>query len=135
MQLYGTNIVNIGQLDGNQTISSNQSSDNHSEKSSIVEYTADTEYGTDEEIDPEPIPANFFSVPNQNIVPGQPINLDVHVSGNNQPTSMLPLCMMMNSRSLYNKCDNFRTLLQEIGPAIPKSIQDHILLQKKKDQK
>ena len=121
MQLDRTNIVKIGQLDGNQTISSNQSSDNHSdnelsENSSIVESTADTEYGTDEEIDPEPIPANFFPVPNQNIAPGQPITLDVHVSGSNQPTSMLPLCMMLNSRSLYNKCDNFRTLLQEIGP-------------------
>ena len=72
--------MKIGQLDGNQTISSNQSSDNHSdnelsENSSIVESTADTEYGTDEEIDPEPIPANFFPVPNQNIAPEQPIML------------------------------------------------------------
>ena len=40
--------MKIGQLDGNQT----------------------TEYGTDEEKDPEPIPANLFSVQNQNIAPG-----------------------------------------------------------------
>ena len=104
--------VNICQLDGNQTII------NESETSSIsdISSTCSTIFATDDEFDPEPIPANFFPHPAQS--PAEPTLLDVEVNSRTQNPSRLPLCLMLNSRSLYNKIDNFRTLLYQIGPDI-----------------
>ena len=47
-------------------------------------------------------------------MPGQPIIMNVDVS-NNQQSGILPLCMMLNARSVYNKTDHFKDLYQ-LGP-------------------
>ena len=100
----------ILQLDGNQSFISSQFSDNESNSS------LNTTYVTDDEVDPQPIPANLIFTANH--IPGQPAKLDVQISSNKQQSSRLPLCMMLNARSLYNKVNNFRTLLHQIGPDI-----------------
>ena len=103
----------IAQLDGlNASVSSCSCSENESVISDANE-SLNTTFATDDEVDPEPIPANFLLQPNP--IPGQPSSLDVLLT-NRQQSSRLPLCMMLNSRSLYNKVDNFKTLLYQIGP-------------------
>ena len=109
---------NIGQYDGNQTISSSDTSDTSDcsdNDQTNDNFETSSVFDTDDEIDKNPIPANFYLDPNQSITQGQPITLDVNISASDEPTSELPLCVMLNARSLYNKSDNFRTLLHEIG--------------------
>lgn len=101
---------NICQLDGNQSLDSSIISDNESDSSS------NTIYATDDEVDPQPISANFFFPQAQ--IPGQPNPPEVQISSNKQQSSRLPLCMMLNARSLYNKVNNFKSLLYQIGPDI-----------------
>ena len=98
----------ILQHDGNDSLLS--------ESDSISEDN-DTDYDTDDEIDPTPTPVILTPVPNQLPVQGQPIQLEVVSDVLKQP-SPLPLCMMLNCRSLYNKVDNFKNLLHQIGPDI-----------------
>ena len=63
-------------------------------------------YDTDDEVDPQPIPANFYQPLDQVHIPGQPIQLDAVVSDQTQQTSRLPLCLLFNARSIYNKVNN-----------------------------
>ena len=76
---------------------------------------SDTEYETDDEVDPAISPLILEPVPSQTLLPNIPIKLDVISSEQVQP-SYLPLCVMLNARSLYNKRDNFKNLLYQIGP-------------------
>ena len=101
-----TNPDYFQQIDGNVSVLSsvNSSNDTSENDDSFV-----TTYSTDDEVDPESIPANFFSPADQ------PDSLDV-ITGNKQQSSRLPLCLMFNSRSLYNKVENFKTLVNQIGP-------------------
>ena len=110
MQLCDKSENNICQLDGNQSLDSSIISDNESDSSS------NTIYATDDEVDPQPIPANFFFPQAQ--IPGQPNPPEVQISSNKQQSSRLPLCMMLNARSLYNKVNNFKSLLYQIGSDI-----------------
>ena len=82
------------------------------------EQNDDSEYDTEDEVDPEPIPANFFQPDNQTLVPGQPIQLDVVTNDKPQNPPRLPLCLMFNARSIYNKVNRLRTMLNQIGPDI-----------------
>ena len=106
---YYLNTSKIFQGDANDTISTNDTS-------SVSDD--DTDFDTDDELDPEPIPANLSPVAGQIFTPGKPIELDVNLMQNNHKSSNLPLCIMLNSRSLYNKIENFRELLYQIGPSI-----------------
>ena len=101
------------QTDGNASCSSvssychtpNQRSQSHTQLDiscsdgtlNISSSTCSTEFETDDEVDPVPPPANFFE-------------------GNSEQTSKLPLCMLLNARSLYNKVNNFKKLLYEVAP-------------------
>ena len=75
----------------------------------------DTIYDTEDEAFSEPIPANFSPTPGQNVVPGQPINFDVNLSDR---SPSMPLCLVLNARSVYNKSDNLREMLRQFGPDI-----------------
>jgi hypothetical protein len=98
----------VVQLDGNLSLSSYGSSD-ASTTSSI--------FDDEDEIDGNPSPAILTHVPNQVTTPGQPMQFEVK-SGKHSYSSSLPLCMMLNARSLYNKADSFKTILREICPEI-----------------
>ena len=74
----------------------------------------DTDYDTEDEAFSEPIAANLAPVPGQIVSPGQPITLDV--CDNEVSQSNLPLCILFNARSVYNKVDNLTQMLNQIGP-------------------
>ena len=85
-----------------------------SDKSEIV--SDDTHYNSEEEAFSEPIPANLYPIQGQTISPGRPITLDVdsyHGHSNN-----IPLCLLFNARSIYNKRNNLNEILRQIGPDI-----------------
>ena len=107
-------------MDGNLSINSDSTSESESDLFSTSDTSSifSTVYDTDDELDPQPIPANFLPHPNQPSQPGQPILLDVDVNIETETPSRLPLCIMLNARSLYNKRNNFRTLLHQIAPDI-----------------
>ena len=75
----------ILQVDGNNSGISDSSDDNSSynlivdNSTSSLDDSDDTVYDTDEEIEPELIPANLSPVPSQNVPANEPIilNLDV----------------------------------------------------------
>ena len=90
-QLLNRNRYNVCQLDGNASISS---------------------YASEEEIDSEPVRAVF--VPAQP-VPGQPFSLDVASSDGMQAPSSLPLTMVANFRSAYNKKGNIKKSMNVLG--------------------
>ena len=78
---------------------------------------ADTTYTTDEEVDSEPISAKFYPVSNQNISPGKPSKFDVKIS-EDENFSPLPLCLILNCRSVYNKPKALREMLNTISPSV-----------------
>ena len=97
-------MLNILQNDGNDSLISDGDS------------SETIDYDTDEEFDPIILPAILTPVPNQIPVQGQPIQLEVRPNVEKQPP--LPLRMMLNAWSLYNKSENFKNLLHQIGPEI-----------------
>ena len=97
----------MSNLSDNSSNSDNDSSDDSKDG------TADD---TEDEAFSEPIPVNLFAIPGQNVETGQPIKLDVDL--NRDQTSYLPLCLMFNSRSVFNKADNLNEMLNQIGPDI-----------------
>ena len=107
-------VSNIFQADGNISYNSSSSVDDPDDISANK-----TEYETDDEVDPHPHPVNLFPIPGQNVQPGQPLLFDVDMSTDGQPPpSCLPLCLMMNCRSICNKIDNMREMLHTLGPSI-----------------
>ena len=76
----------------------------------------DTEYDSEDEAFAQPIAANLEPVSGQIIAPGQPIKLDIN--SNKSQSSHLPLCMLLNARSLYNKEESLRNMLRNIGPDV-----------------
>ena len=77
----------------------------------------DTSYDTEDEVDSDPIPGNLSPIPGQNVQPNQPLVFDI-TPDNNVQSSFLPLCLMTNARSVYNKQNNLREMLQQIGPSV-----------------
>ena len=108
-QLYSGNIL---QCDGGDT-ASESSSDNDSTKS--IDDDESSEFESEDEVDAEPEPIVLVPAPNQPPA-GQPLLLEVDPSGRAALPSSLPLGMVANARSLYNKIDNFIRFLREIGP-------------------
>ena len=82
---------------------------NISDVSSIASSN-DTQYETDDEAFAEPRVANLSPVPGQTFTPGQPIIFDVNSYQDSSPN--LPLCLLINARSCYNKGNNLTEMLQ-----------------------
>ena len=103
---------NIIQLDGNISDTSDVTivSDDDQDQSNDS-----TDYETEDEAFSEAIPANFSPIQGQNVVLGQPLIFDINQS---EPPSSLPLCLVLNARSVYNKSDNLREMLHQFGPDI-----------------
>ena len=59
------------------------------------------------------IPANFAPRPQQDVSSSQPLELTIN-SG--EAPSSLPLCLVFNARSIYNKHGNVREMLHQLGP-------------------
>ena len=73
--------------------------------------TCSTDFDTDDEVDPIDPPAAF--IPQSNNCESQP---NLVVDDQSQQTSRLPLCLLLNARSLYNKTQNFKTMLYQVCP-------------------
>ena len=71
---------------------------------------------THDEAYSEAIPVNLFPIPGQHIEPNKPLKFDVHQHAD--ISSPLPLCLLLNARSIYNKPDNLTELLNTIFPDI-----------------
>ena len=104
-------MTNICQMDGNDSAQSGShmnSSDNNSERAD----NSTLDYDSDEEVDSEPVRAVL--VPGSSLQ-GQPPSLEVADSSSVQAPSNLPLTMVANFRSAYNKVDNIKKILNTIG--------------------
>ena len=100
---------NILQLDGNASLQSDISTSSIDD-SSVSDCSS---YATEDEAFSDPIPVSLSPVPDQHVTPGQPIRLEVNLNGQPSP---LPLCLLLNARSVYNKSDNLNEMLSQIGP-------------------
>jgi hypothetical protein len=89
---------NIFQLDGNESCDSLEDS--------YVNYESDSE------IDSRPVRAVLVPAQPQ---PGQPFSLEVGCSDTVDAPSSLPLSMVLNCRSAYNKTQNLKRSLSVIG--------------------
>ena len=100
-------------VDGNISCSSISNEDHD-------DISADgTECETDYEVDSNPVPADLFPIPGQNVSPGQPLLFDVNISKDAcPPPSSLPLCLMLNCRSICKKFDHVREILHTLRPSI-----------------
>ena len=107
-------------MDGNDvTVNSDESNDGSNDDTNIDSSDVsndDTVYDTDDEAFPEPIPMNLTLVPGQDIKHGQPVTFDANLK--KEMSSYLPLCLLFNARSIFNKADNLSEILQQIGPDI-----------------
>ena len=116
---YSVNVSKIIQLDGNITYQSDILENNCNEtivsdiSDSESDDSDDTEYETDDEVESTVNPLILTPALNQTQLPEVPIQLEIQTSNQSPP---LPLCMMLNARSLYNKSDCFKNLLYQIGP-------------------
>ena len=113
----GTNEVHMMQLDGNDTVTSSiiNSDDSKNNTDDTQNETDDSQYDTDDEPEPGPRQPNLFPIPGQNVSPGVPLQFDVDLD--DDIPSCLPLCLMMNARSVYNKSDNLKEMLNRISPS------------------
>ena len=103
----------IVQIDGNASDITDDTivvSDDDSDDPSAL----DTTYDTEDEIDCEPIPANLSPIPGQDTQHGHPLVFDTNLNTDAQ-SSFLPLCLIMNARSVYNKANHLREMLNQIG--------------------
>ena len=115
---------NLIQLDGNVSVGTSVDQDAFDESDDSGarnsddndDKLSDSEYETEDEAFSDPIPANLFPRAEDDVTPGQPIELDLNMKDN--LSSYLPLCLLLNARSIYNKSDNLSEMLQEIGPDI-----------------
>ena len=102
----------IIQVDGNDSdIDSSEFESSHSDD---LDESVDV-FDTDE-VDNEPVQANLAPVPGQHLPPLHPVVLDI-VNNDDHP-ALLPLCMMLNACSVFNKSDNLCELLTTICPSV-----------------
>ena len=97
------------QVDGNSSDLSDDTdeSDNDDDSNSI--------YNTDDEVDPQIIPVNLSPIHGQDAANGQPLQFEVNLS-NDSRSQFVPLCLMMNCRSVCNKANNLNEMIQQICP-------------------
>ena len=106
----------ILRVDGNNSSVNNANDDDDS----LVEDNSDksnTSYDTDDEIHPYTTAANLSPVSGQDVVHGQPLLFEVNDTDENR-SSFLPLCPVMNCRSVCNKADNLKEIMHRICPDI-----------------
>ena len=72
---------------------------------------------SEDEVDSQPTRATLVPAAQQG-PQGTPLQLEVDMSGQAQAPSCIPLCVVTNPRSAWNKIDNIHTYLREIGPDI-----------------
>ena len=101
------NFSDIFQGDGNDSL---EPSDN----SSSSDISDDESFDTEDEAFPDVTPVNLFPVTDQNPNSGEPLIFEV--DSENESSSSLPLCLIFNARSAYNKSDNLNELLNQICP-------------------
>ena len=101
----------IMEVDGADTVSETDNSDNKANYGS----NTNTDGGTDDEAYVAREPAVLVPAPDQPPA-GQPLLLEVDKTGRMVLPASLPLVMVTNARSLYNKARNFRKWLTEIFP-------------------
>ena len=70
---------------------------------------------SEDEVDSAPVPVVLVPAAVQP-GPGQPLVLEVDTTGNLSLPASIPLCMVTNFRSIYNKVENFKTFLREVAP-------------------
>ena len=99
------------QVDGNMSI---QTETTVSETEITEDDLDDTDYDTDDEAFPVVTPANLVPVDVQSFNQELPRKFDVNLD--TDMSSSLPLCLLLNSRSVYNKSDNLKEMLHQIGP-------------------
>ena len=100
LQNHSFQFSKIAQLDGGDSLSHISQSD-HSDNDSISSESSEVD--TDEEIDPQTTPITLTPPPQHKK------NRKI------RKASSLPLVSVMNVRSLYNKPENFKTLVKELG--------------------
>ena len=101
-------VSNIVQLDGNISITTTTDTTT-SDESEI------SDHNTDDEVDPLIVPANLVPIPGQNVNHDDPVIFDVAPPLSNK-SSFIPLCLIINCRSLANKGDNLTNILNQISP-------------------
>ena len=110
--------LDIPQLDGNITDNSYSSTNSELSETKVDDSSSvDTSYDSEDEVDGDPIPADLSPIPGQNVQQNQPLVFDINLDKNVQ-SSFLPLCLMTNARSVYNKQNNLREMLKQIGPSV-----------------
>ena len=112
----------INQIDGNASVRSDSDIDEQTrackdedEQPHEDEYDDDSdesEYDTDDEVDSEPIRPVLIQSEDK---PGE---LDVVFDERVQPPTSLPLCLCLNARSVYNKKNNLKNILNTLAPCI-----------------
>ena len=107
----------IFQVDGNNSGVSDYTTDTIGGSSTVDNSIgSDSDYDTEDEAFPQVISANLYPLPGQNVTQGEPLCFDVNLE--TDLTSSLPLCFLLNARSVFNKRDNLREMLHQIGPDI-----------------
>ena len=108
----------IIQCDGADTVST--SSDEMNSFSSTViatnEISEGSQFSSEDEFDAAPVQAVLVPAPDQPSI-GQNLVLTVDSMGGEILPLSLPLFYILNARSLYNKINNFKRFLREIGPS------------------
>ena len=84
-------------------------------QSDISDSEGTSEYESEDEVDNDPDPAVLVPASVQPPA-GQPLALEVDLSGRRHLPSSIPLFMVTNFRSIYNKISNFKTFLREVAP-------------------
>ena len=110
--LHNTCQSDIFQGDGADTGSETNSDDDNSTETSDETTTS---FESEDEVDAEPEPVILVPATDQPPA-GQPLLLEVDSTGRSALPSSLPLGMVANVRSLYNKIENFIRFLREVGP-------------------
>ena len=101
-------ISDIVQLDGADTLVSDNSQGNSDESEDA------SNYDTDDELNCNQSQINLFPIPGQNSCTRVPLKFDVNTD--DDASSSLPLCIMTNARSIYNKQDNLAEMLHQLSP-------------------
>ena len=72
-----------------------------------------TIYDTEDEAFDKVVPANFAPIDGQIEAKGIPLKFDLKEG---EPSSSLPLCLVFNARSIFNKTCSLRNMLNQFGP-------------------
>ena len=92
----------------------NSDNDNTNDNDSVSDNDSESDIDSDDEVEPDTNPAVL--VPSQQQLPGAPLQLDIDTSGAAVPPPNVPLAMITNPRSIYNKLGKLRSWLTNFKP-------------------